>query len=170
MTDLRQPMCFGVTRVILRSRRDVILSLSELKRWKMCIKVFTSLVSLCLSPLLIWPHLTIFPLKRVNKRLSSEGTWGCRQGLLMRLTEVSAVLAEGHTRNTQGSNVTTLLSVGFRGCFTFISSETLRFKGMKSQLRWAMPVYKRKMKISCMRGWNKAALWLAERTRKSARP
>lgn len=37
---------------------------------------------------------------------------------------MSAVLAEGHTRNTQGSNVTTLLSVGFRGCFTFISSET----------------------------------------------
>lgn len=163
-------MCFRGTRVILRSRRDVILSLSELKRWKMCINVFTSLVSLCLSPLLIWPHLTIFPLKRVNTRLSSEGTWGCRQGLLMRLTDVSAVLAEGHMRNTQGSNVTTLLSVGFRGCFAFISSEILRFKGMKSNLRRTMPVYNREMKTSCRRGWNEAALWLAERTRKSARP
>lgn len=71
---------------------------------------------------------------------------------------MSAVLAGGHMRNTQGSNVTTLLSVGFRGCLTFISSETFRFKGMKSHLRLTMPVYERKMKTSCRRGWNKAAL------------
>lgn len=85
----------------------------------------------------------------------------------MRLTDVSAVSEGGHMRHWQGNNVTTLLWFSFRGCFTFISSETLRFTGLKSYFMETMRLHDSKRKTACRRGWNRADLWLAERTRKS---
>lgn len=87
----------------------------------------------------------------------------------MRLTDVSAVSEGGHMRHWQGNNVTTLLWFSFRGCFTFISSETLRFTGLKSYFMETMRLHDSKRKTACRRGWNRADLWLAERTRKSGR-
>lgn len=64
----------------------------------------------------------------------------------MRLTDVSAVSEGGHIRHWQGNNVTTLLWFSFRRCFTRISSDTLRFTGIKSYLMETARVHERKTK------------------------
>lgn len=95
----------------------------------------------------------------------------------MRLTDVSVLSEGGHLSHWQGNTGTTLLWFRFRGCLTFISSETLRFTGINPCLM-EFPssrdlvlfcLHDSKSKTSCRRSRNKADVWLAERNRKSGR-